>query len=81
MNPKIYCSQCHNSVFEEFSPSTPRTIGFEKEKRYLRCIARKKKLHIHSRIELCPYFVPEDKNRFLAGAWKPIPFQVTKEKK
>ena len=71
MKEKIYCSQCHNSVFVSISDKTSVPDFLKNEKICLRCLAKGKVMHRNQKIGNCTLLLPEDVNKLIAGIWRP----------
>ena len=69
MNEKIYCSQCHNSVFRANSDEFYKTRFADGRKVCLYCYAHKKYYPADRLIGSCRSVEPEDKQKLLRQFW------------
>jgi len=72
MDEKIYCSQCHNSVFVQVTKSLrEKNQVLHDQKICLYCAGKDvgRYLHKDCHINFCPQFVPESRQKLLDGSW------------
>ena len=69
MNEKIYCSQCHNSVFRinRNTDGSPRVSSNARNCLY--CYKRKRHLPADREINGCTSLEPEDRQKLLRQFW------------
>ena len=71
MTEKIYCSQCHHSVYVAVTATTDGKQRFGNDKICLHCKAKGKFLPKNQEINHCAHLLPESVDKLLQGFWKP----------
>ena len=69
MDEKIYCSQCHNSVFRQNLRTNGKPFFADGRKVCLYCYAHKKYYPADREIGSCRSVEPEDRQKLLRQFW------------
>ena len=69
MTEKIYCSQCHNSVYVSAITTSNSKQRFGNDKICLHCQAKGKFLPKNQKINHCVHLLPESVDKLLNGVW------------
>ena len=69
MTEKIYCSQCHNSVYLATTATTGGKKRFGNDKVCLYCRVLKKFMPKKQEINHCVHLLPESVDKLLQGTW------------
>ena len=69
MTEKIYCSQCHHSVYVTVTAPTDGKLRFGNDKICLHCQAKGKFLPKNQKINHCVDLLPESVDKLLNGVW------------
>ena len=69
MTEKIYCSQCHNSVYVSAITTSNSKQRFGNDKICLHCQAKGKFLPKNQKINHCTDLLPESVDKLLNGVW------------
>ena len=79
MQEKIYCSQCHHSVFRPSSKTSQIEI-YRRCSKCLYCYKRKRYFAYDRLIGGCRYLLPEDREKYFSGIWDANVSNSEKEK-
>ena len=71
MQQKIYCSQCHNSVYTATAKATSAQSRFGTDKICLYCYKQKKFMHKDQRINGFVHLDPESAAKLNLTIWSP----------
>lgn len=80
MTEKIYCSQCHNSVYTAISKVANREKRFGKDNICLYCKASRKYLPKNKKINGCIDLLPESADKLRQGVWGVNIYHLMKRK-
>lgn len=69
MTEKIYCSQCHNSVYTAISKVANPDKRFGNDNICLYCKALHKYLRKNKKINGCVHLLPESADKLRQGVW------------
>ncbi len=80
MTEKIYCSQCHNSVYTTVSHLANRDKRFGKDNICLYCKVLGKYLPKNKEIKGCVHLLPESVDKLMQGVWGVNKYYLMKRK-
>lgn len=80
MTEKIYCSQCHNSVYVAVSATTDGKKRFGNDNICLYCQTFGKYLPKNQKINHCVHLLPESVDKLLQGVWGVNNYYLMKSK-
>lgn len=80
MTEKIYCSQCHNSVYTTVCHVTNRAKRFGNDNICLYCSKKGKFFPKNKEIKGCTDLLPESADKLLQGVWGVNKYHLMKRK-